>query len=113
MCCDAEKLRHALQILVENAIKYAGRSKCIRLKASKDRKAIQITVYNDGETVPAEALPHLFERFYRADATRTGTGYGLGLAIAKQIIELHHGRIEVRSVEGKGTTFTVRLPADA
>lgn len=110
--CDVEKLRHALQTLLENAIKYAGRSKRIHLSAKRERRTILIMVKNDGEPIPASDLPHLFERFYRADASRSGHGYGLGLSIAKQMIELHRGRIEVRSCEEEGTTFIVRLPSE-
>lgn len=66
-----------------------------------------------GSGVPKEALPHLFERFYQADPSRAGgsqRGAGLGLAIVKEIIEAHGGTIGVRSQEGHGTTFTIRLP---
>jgi signal transduction histidine kinase len=71
------------------------------------------TVADDGEGIPAEDLPHIFERFYRADVHRARTlgGTGLGLAIALENVNLHRGSISVRSEVGEGSTFTVTLPA--
>lgn len=73
-----------------------------------------LSVRNTGDPIPPEALPHLFERFYRADSARardTG-GYGLGLAIAAAIAESHKGKISAASTAAEGTTFTVTLPAE-
>jgi two-component system sensor histidine kinase BaeS len=74
---------------------------------------VVVRVEDDGEGIPAADLPHIFERFYRADAHRARTlgGTGLGLAIALENVHLHHGTITVTSEVGKGSTFTVVLPA--
>jgi signal transduction histidine kinase len=69
-----------------------------------------LCVTDEGTGVAEEALPHVFERFYRAESSRTGKGSGLGLAIVRETVEALGGRIEVQSVLGKGSTFTVRLP---
>jgi two-component system sensor histidine kinase BaeS len=74
---------------------------------------VAVEVADSGSGIPAEALPHLFERFYRADPSRQGGskhGAGLGLAIVKEIVEAHGGTISVRSARDEGSTFTVRLP---
>ena len=75
-------------------------------------RRIHLTIHNTGAPIPSEHLPHLFERFYRADAARDRTqgGYGLGLAIAKSITEAHRGKISVTSSADAGTTFTVLFP---
>ena len=75
-----------------------------------DRAAL--TVHNTGEPIPAQVQPHLFERFYRADAARNREqgGFGLGLAIAAAIVERHRGKITVHSTPGEGTAFTAALP---
>ena len=70
----------------------------------------KVEVADTGSGIAKEDLPHIFERFYRADKTRHTTGTGLGLAIAQVIVKLHNGRINVVSEVGKGTTFTIELP---
>ena len=77
----------------------------------KDEEAL-LSVSDSGIGISEEHLPHIFERFYRVDKARSRSegGSGLGLTICQQITELHQGRIEVRSVEGKGTTYTVTIP---
>ena len=67
-------------------------------------------VDDTGIGIPHEHLPHIFERFYTGDASRSSNGSGLGLSIARQIVEAHHGRIDVQSEVNQGTKFTVRLP---
>ena len=70
-----------------------------------------VAVADSGGGIPAEDLPRIFERFYRVDKARSGKGYGLGLAITKDIVQAHGGSIRVESALGSGTRFTVRLPA--
>jgi len=98
--------------LLDNAIKYTPENGEVRLEARREGKEVVVAVSDSGPGIPSHAVPHLFERFYRvaADRSRQTGGSGLGLAIAHEIVRQHHGRIEVQSREGKGTTFVVRLP---
>ncbi len=107
---DSERLAQVVTNLLTNAIQYNKPEGEVRVKlASQDGLAI-LTVSDTGPGIPAEDLPHVFKRFYRGDKSRTGKNAGLGLAIAKAIVEAHGGTIEVSSGEDAGTTFTVRLP---
>ncbi|HQE99344.1 MAG TPA: sensor histidine kinase, partial [Anaerolineae bacterium] len=76
----------------------------------RDATTAQVAVRDTGEGIPAEHLPHIFERFYRPAVARTPKGTGLGLSIAKNLIEAHGGSIWVESEEGRGSTFTFTLP---
>ncbi len=106
-----EELRRLCAILLDNACKYCEPGGAVTVTLAAGDKAV-LTVHNTGEPIPAQAQPHLFERFYRADAARTREkgGSGLGLAIAAAIVERHRGKITVHSAEGEGTAFTVTLP---
>ncbi len=109
----ADQLRRLVAILLDNAVKYAGNGGRVKLVLSRpERGGVCLTVHNTGPAIPPEHLPHLFERFYRADDSRARTsgGYGLGLAIAKRIVDGHGGSITVSSREDASTDFTVRLP---
>lgn len=108
---SGEELRRLCAILLDNACKYTEPGGTVTLTLSAGDRAV-LTVHNTGEPIPAQAQPHLFERFYRADTARareTG-GSGLGLSIAAAIVERHRGKISLRSAEGIGTAFTVTLP---
>ncbi len=111
----AEHLESLLTNLVGNAVKYtaAGGTAQVRLERGGDE--LVLTVADTGIGIPPDALPHIFDEFYRAPNARAleKEGTGLGLAIAKQAVDEHGGRIEVQSEVGVGTTFTVRLPAGA
>lgn len=110
---DEGQLRRLVRILLDNAVKYAGLpSPEVRITLTRQQDKLRLSVHNTGAPIPAEHLPHLFERFYRADAARDRAqgGYGLGLAIAKSITKTHRGRISVTSTPDSGTTFTVLLP---
>ena len=110
---NADQLRRLVAILLDNAVKYAGNGGRVKLVLSRpERGGVCLTVHNTGPAIPPEHLPHLFERFYRADDSRARTsgGYGLGLAIAKRIVDGHGGSITVSSSEDASTDFTVRLP---
>ncbi len=105
-------LKQLLLILVDNAIKNTPSGGEVRLADPIESGFVRLTVSDTGKGIPAEALPHIFERFYQADKSRTGGGTGLGLAIAKWIAEEHGGRIEAQSQLGAGSTFTVWLPSN-
>ncbi|WP_294474329.1 HAMP domain-containing sensor histidine kinase [uncultured Intestinimonas sp.] len=109
----SEELRRLAAILLDNAVKYAGPQGQVRVALARGEKGgACLTVRNTGPAIPPEHLEHLFERFYRADNSRARSsgGYGLGLAIAKSIVDSHRGTITVQSREEEGTCFTVRLP---
>ncbi len=107
---DPEALRRVVSNLLSNAAKHTPPEKNILVSVDcEDREAI-LRVADEGAGIPKDALPHIFERFYRAESSRTGEGSGLGLAIARETVEALEGRIEVESTPGKGSTFTVRLP---
>ncbi|MBI3485540.1 HAMP domain-containing histidine kinase [Candidatus Daviesbacteria bacterium] len=110
---DKQSLSEVFVILLDNAIKYSPKNKLIKLSAKKIDHSIQIVVKDQGIGIDQKDIPHLFDRFYRADRSRTKNntpGYGLGLSIAKQIIEKHKGTIKVESTLGKETTFYIQLP---
>lgn len=103
--CDEKMLRRLFAILVDNAIKYEPNGGKILVSLNKTGNKAIFSVKNFGSVVKKEDLPHLFERFYRADKSRSTNGVGLGLAIAKNIVDLHGGNIKVVSSETAGTTF--------
>ena len=107
---DGEKLAQAVAVLLDNAIKYAATHTEIRLDALRQGRNACVQVENRGADIPADKLPHIFDRFYRADESRTGgDSFGLGLPIAKAIAEAHHGAIRCDS-SGGITRFTITLP---
>ncbi len=110
---DPGRLKQVLHNLVQNAIN-AGASRInISLWQEKDKVCLEIV--DDGPGVPKEAIPHLFDRFFRVDGARTsrgdGNGSGLGLAIVRWVVQQHEGTVDVESELGKGTLFRVLLPA--
>jgi heavy metal sensor kinase len=109
---DGEQLGQVMSNLISNAIYYNRPGGGVRVNLTVKSETIVLTVSDDGQGIAAEDLPHVFERFYRADKARSrANGHvGLGLAIAKAIVESHRGTIHVSSVVGKGSTFTVCLP---
>ena len=107
---DGEKLAQAVAVLLDNAIKYAAPHTEIRLDALRQGRNACVQVENRGADIPADKLPHIFDRFYRADESRTGgDSFGLGLPIAKAIAAAHHGAIRCDS-SGGITRFTITLP---
>lgn len=110
---DRDRLKQVLINLVANAIQYTPQNGDVFLSLAKVGGQARIVCRDTGPGIPAEDLPHIFERFYRAEKSRTrgqSTGFGLGLSITKWIVEHHGGRIEVDSKEGQGTTFAIWLP---
>ena len=104
------QLRRLTDILLDNAVKYAAEGTPIRLLLRQEGRCAALRVENRGETIPVEKLRHIFDRFYRADESRSGgEGFGLGLAIAQSIAQSHGGSIGCASEEGV-TRFIVTLP---
>jgi signal transduction histidine kinase len=112
---DADKLRRAVQNLVDNAIKYSPAESVITVRAQPAQQELYIAVHDQGVGVPEEEREHIFDRFHRVDTSlsRTTPGVGLGLYIVKAIIDAHGGRTWVESPgPGKGSTFIIALPMD-
>src|SRR5215207_488186 len=110
---DRDRLKQVFINLVANAIQYTPAEGDVFVSLEQIKDQARIIVRDTGPGIPAEDLPHIFERFYRAEKSRTrgrSTGFGLGLSIANWIVERHGGRIEVVSKEGQGTTFAIWLP---
>ena len=109
---DARALTQLLAILIDNALKYARSGSVVTVRLTRQKKHALLSVHNEGEVIPQDALPHLFDRFYRVDKSRARAqgGYGLGLSIAKTIANAHGGDIRVESSAEHGTCFTTTLP---
>ncbi|CAM4433593.1 ATP-binding response regulator [Corallococcus exiguus] len=106
---DTERLRQVLNNLLSNAVKYSGTSRHVELGVTLNPGLVLVHVRDWGVGIPANALPHVFDRFQRADEDR-GRGHGLGLFIAAALAKLHGGSLSVRSTLGEGSTFILRLP---
>lgn len=108
---DPDRLREVITNLFDNAVKYTPSGK-ISIGVTGNNKVVQFYIKDTGAGIPAEDLPHLFQKFYRVDnsETRTIGGTGLGLFICRKIIELYNGKIWVTSQQGKGSTFYVNIP---
>lgn len=110
---DKQHLIQLFVILLENAVKYSPEKTIVTITTKSVDHSILITVADQGIGIEKKDMPHIFDRFYRADTSRTKqdvSGYGLGLSIAKKIIDTHNGEISAKSEKNKGTTFTVQLP---
>jgi two-component system OmpR family sensor kinase len=110
---DRDRLKQVLLNLVANAIQYTPQGGEVFLSLAKVGEQARVIVRDTGPGIPPEDLPYIFDRFYRAEKSRTRgktTGFGLGLSIANWIVEHHGGQIKVESKEGKGTTFAIWLP---
>ncbi len=109
-----DSLAELLVILLDNAIKYSPPDTTVIITTRSDNGRIVMTIRDHGAGIAAADLPHVFDRFYRVDPSRTknkADGYGLGLPIARQIVERHRGAIRLDSTPGRGTTVMVSLPA--
>jgi signal transduction histidine kinase/DNA-binding response OmpR family regulator len=123
---DSDKLEKIVNNLMSNALKFTSEagtvsvtvsefrilSSELRAQNSIPRSGIAIAVSDTGPGISAEHLPHIFDRFYRVDDTHTTEGTGIGLALTKELVDLHHGTIAVESTQGKGSAFTVTLPIE-
>ena len=107
---DEGQIRRLFLNLLDNAVKYTPDGGRVSVNISEDGPFVKIEVSDTGMGIPPGELPHIFDRFFRVDKSRSSAGFGLGLSIARSICEAHKGRIEAKSEPGKGTTFTVYLP---
>ena len=111
---EPQGLNQLIAIVLDNAIKYSNPKGQINLSLVNKRQRAIMTIEDDGIGIPPDDLPHIFERFYRSKNVSTAkdrpTGYGLGLPLAKDIVELNGGLIDVHSKEGQGTTVSITLP---
>ena len=109
---DGSKIAIVLSNLVKNALTFTNEGGHVTIRGSLDSGFVKVVVEDDGVGIPAKDLPHIFERFYQVEShlTRKHGGMGLGLSVAKVMIEMHGGRIWAESMEGKGSTFTFLLP---
>lgn len=109
--CDKERISQTLGILLDNAISYAPSGTSIELEARKGSRQLDLCVIDHGAGIPDAQKGRVFERFYRADASHSDKShYGLGLSIAKEIVSLHNGRIELTDTPDGGCTFKIVLP---
>lgn len=109
---DSQRIGQVLRNLLDNALAHTARGGTITVTARQEANQIAVAVADTGEGIPAEDLPYIFERFYRVDKSRTRTtgGSGLGLTIAKRLVEAHGGKIEAQSQPGEGSCFSFTLP---
>jgi two-component system phosphate regulon sensor histidine kinase PhoR len=107
---DQERLCQVLANLIHNAIKFTPGGGRVEVGVEEQPDSVLLRVTDTGTGISAEDLPHVFERFYKADKSRSTEGAGLGLAIAKHIVQAHGRRIWAESVEGRGSTFSFTLP---
>jgi len=108
---DRDKVVQVLLSFTDNALKHSPAGSSVHLRATRVGDSIRLEVVDEGSGIEPEQLSRVFERFYRADAARGGGGAGLGLAIAKEIVEAHDSAIDVTSTPGQGTTFGFTLPS--
>ena len=108
---NPDRLRQVIGNLLSNAIKYSPQGGIVELAAEVDGDAVRVEVRDEGIGIPKPQQPQIFTKFFRGDAPASGiTGTGLGLAVSRDIVESHGGRIGFTSDEGEGTTFFVELP---
>lgn len=107
---DKELLVEMMLVLLDNAIKYSKAKSSVSLNVVRKGNLANITISDSGEGISKHHLPYIFDRFYQVDESRSKSGHGLGLSIAKKIVEQHKGQISVKSELGKGTVFNISLP---
>ncbi|MEP6860816.1 MAG: HAMP domain-containing sensor histidine kinase [Deltaproteobacteria bacterium] len=107
---DPARLRQAVANLVDNSVKYTSRGGTVTIETDRQGDTGIVRVRDSGEGIPAEALPRIWDRLYRAEPSRSRPGLGLGLSLVKAIVDAHHGHVEAASPPGGGSTFTISLP---
>ncbi|MBD2098651.1 HAMP domain-containing histidine kinase [Trichocoleus sp. FACHB-591] len=108
--CSPKEIRRVIENLAINAVKYGAPNTPITLTLQQSETLITLTLHNEGNPIAPEAQSILFQQFRRTVSAEDKTGWGLGLFLAKSIVEAHQGTIEVQSSEGQGTSFIVKLP---
>ena len=111
---DKDLFEEAITTILDNAIKYSPNDSSVTISVNVNPSTVEIKISDEGIGIPEKDLPHIFDRFYRADQSRTKNtvaGFGIGLSIANETIKMHKGSIKVKSTIGEGTTFTVTLPS--
>lgn len=110
---NKESVEKLITILLDNAVKYTKKGGKVSVSVRRNKKHLIIKVTDTGIGIAKKDIPHIYERFYRVNTSRSKVdvaGFGLGLSMAKKIVEMHKGKIDVKSSPGKGSTFTIRLP---
>ena len=109
---DRLKLQRMISNLIDNALKFTPPQGRVTIRLERLETGIRLEVCDTGCGIPPQDLGHIFERFFRSDASRTRPGNGLGLALVHAIVTAHHGTIQVESTPGEGTVFTVDFPGE-
>src|SRR3954447_18432196 len=109
---DPDLFERAVGNLLDNALRFTAEQGSIRLAVSKHHRDFEVAVHDNGSGISAEHLPRVFDRFYRAESSRSSEGAGLGLALVKSIVELHGGSATIQSELNRGTTVLLRFPAE-
>ena len=107
---DQNQLKTLFLNIIDNAIKYTPQKGRIRVTIERVDSSAKVKIHDTGAGIPKKDIGNIFDRFYRTDKSRNSTGFGLGLSIAKSIVEAHRGSIEVNSRPSRGTIFTITLP---
>jgi two-component system heavy metal sensor histidine kinase CusS len=110
---DAILFNRAISNLVDNALRFTGDGGEIRIEIRSAVGGAEVSVRDSGSGISPEHLPHVFDRFYRGDKSRSSAGTGLGLSLVKSIVDLHHGKVSIESTPGRGTTVTLNFPGKA
>ena len=106
---DTDKIDQVFANLINNAIKWTDEGGEIKFSFTEKETSLDINIIDNGSGISSDDLPHIFERFFKTDSSRSQDGTGLGLSICNHIMELHGGEISVESSEGIGSTFTISL----
>lgn len=109
---DRNRMRQVLANLLDNAVKYTPSGGRVTIVAEREGSTAVLTVSDTGVGIPQDELPHIWDRLYRGDKSRSTRGLGLGLSLVKAIVEAHRGSVEAESRPGEGTRFAIRLPAE-
>jgi signal transduction histidine kinase len=107
---DAKRIQRVIANLLDNAIKYTQRGGRVVIKVDRSAEYAMFSISDSGMGIMEDDIPHIFDRFYRGDRSRTTSGSGLGLSLVQAIVKSHHGKVDVKSVPGEGSTFTIHIP---